>query len=118
MKNSGVNQYEKVLVIEGESLNLILEQDKIGFLQYCLLHSFVCIARCSPLQKYQITSIIKEELGLKVLCVGDGGNDVGMIQASNIGIGVLGREGNQAALSADFVLEKFQDLAKLLLFYG
>jgi phospholipid-translocating ATPase len=50
--------------------------------------------------------------------VGDGGNDVGMIQAADVGIGIFGKEGMQAALAADFSILKFKCLQKLLLWHG
>lgn len=33
--------------------------------------------------------------------IGDGGNDVGMIQLASIGLGIVGKEGNHAALASD-----------------
>ena len=38
---------------------------------------------------------MKEDLGVMTLAVGDGANDVSMIQTANVGVGVAGREGNQ-----------------------
>lgn len=38
----------------------------------------------------------------RVAAVGDGGNDVGMILESDVGIGLVGKEGMQASLAADF----------------
>jgi hypothetical protein len=46
--------------------------------------------------------------------VGDGGNDVGMIQAADVGIGIVGREGKQAALAADFSVMQFSFITRLL----
>ena len=55
----------------------------------------------------------------KITCsVGDGGNDVGMIQMADVGIGIVGKEGKQAALAADFSINKFCYLDKLLLWHG
>lgn len=51
-------------------------------------YKFVCFARCSPKQKYEITKIIKVKLMKKVCAIGDGGNDVGMIQMANVGVGI------------------------------
>ena len=41
-----------------------------------------------------------------------------MIQAADIGIGIFGKEGKQAALAADFSILKFKYLSKLLLWHG
>ena len=55
----------------------------------------------------------------KITCsIGDGGNDVGMIQMADVGIGIVGKEGKQAALAADFSINKFCYLDKLLLWHG
>lgn len=53
-----------------------------------------------------------------VCCVGDGGNDVGMIHNASIGIGIQGNEGNQASLASDISIKKFSDLTKLILWHG
>ena len=47
--------------------------------------------------------------------LGDGGNDVSMIQAADVGIGIVGKEGKQASLAADFSITQFDHVAKLLL---
>jgi phospholipid-translocating ATPase len=49
-----------------------------------------------------------------VLCIGDGGNDVSMIQAADVGVGIVGKEGRQASLAADFSVMQFSHLTKLL----
>ena len=50
--------------------------------------------------------------------VGDGGNDVGMILESDVGIGLVGKEGMQASLAADFSILQFSYLKVLLLWHG
>lgn len=49
-----------------------------------------------------------------MLCIGDGGNDVSMIQAADVGVGIVGKEGKQASLAADFSITQFSHLTKLL----
>ena len=46
--------------------------------------------------------------------VGDGGNDVSMIQAADVGIGIVGKEGKQASLAADFSINQFSYVSRLL----
>ena len=47
-----------------------------------------------------------------ILCEGDGGNDVSMIQAASVGIGIVGKEGKQASLAADFSLTQFSHIGR------
>ncbi len=62
--------------------------------------------------------IVKEELNLSTLAIGDGANDVSMIQMADIGVGISGQEGMQAVMASDFTLSKFKFLEKLLLNHG
>ena len=50
--------------------------------------------------------------------IGDGGNDVSMIQAANVGIGIVGKEGKQASLAADFSITSFHHVGRLFLWHG
>lgn len=52
------------------------------------------------------------------LSIGDGANDVAMIQEANVGCGLFGLEGSQAALSADYAFGQFRFLTKLLIVHG
>lgn len=67
----------------------------------------MCCCRCSPSQKREITGQIKK-LGKRVLGVGDGGNDVGMIEEAHVGVGLEGKEGKQAALASDYSITEFR----------
>lgn len=42
------------------------------------------------------------------LSIGDGANDVAMIQEAHIGVGLFGHEGSQAAMSADYAFGQFR----------
>ena len=53
-----------------------------------------------------------------LLAIGDGANDVAMLQAADIGVGLLGKEGRQAANNADFAFARFASLPRLLLVHG
>lgn len=91
-----------ILVIDGTSLEIALTYYSQFFIESsCQAPAVVC-CRCSPTQKAQITEFIKKYTRKTVACIGDGGNDVGMIQAADLGIGIVGKEGKQAALAADF----------------
>lgn len=107
-----------VLMVDGDLLARAFELDKKAFLRSCLSYNYVCFARCTPAQKYNIAHTLKNVLGKRILAIGDGGNDVGMIQVANVGVGIYGKEGNQAALAADFTINKFSYLCKLIFFHG
>lgn len=87
------------------------------FLSIASKISSVCCCRCAPSQKREITKAVKMS-GKRVLGIGDGGNDVGMIEEAHIGIGISGREGKQAALSSDYSIGEFKAVVKLLLWHG
>lgn len=108
-----------VLIIDGISLKTGLDPQyqKFFFEVACKAEAVIC-CRCSPTQKAIITECIKIYTGKKTCGVGDGGNDVGMIQAADVGIGIVGKEGRQAALASDFSILKFKYLSKLLLWHG
>ena len=68
-----------------------------------MLAPCLCVCRCSPTQKADIVRYLKKFSGGKrIAAVGDGGNDVGMILEADVGIGIVGKEGMQAALASDF----------------
>jgi hypothetical protein len=72
----------------------------------------------SPLQKALVVKLVKKNLKAILLAIGDGANDVSMIQAAHIGVGISGVEGLQAARSADIAISQFRYLKKLLLVHG
>ena len=49
------------------------------------------VCRCSPTQKADIVKLLKVHTGKPTCAIGDGGNDVSMIQAANAGIGIVGK---------------------------
>ena len=77
----------------------------------------VC-CRCSPTQKAEMVELVRAHTNAVCAAIGDGGNDVAMIQCANIGIGILGKEGQQASFAADVSLEEFRYIAPLLLWHG
>ncbi|KNC48318.1 uncharacterized protein AMSG_04549 [Thecamonas trahens ATCC 50062] len=74
--------------------------------------------RVSPAQKAQMVRFVQAHLDPVSLAIGDGANDVDMIREANIGIGISGEEGGQAALAADYALAQFRFLLPLLLVHG
>ena len=79
----------------------------------------VIIYRASPKQKREVVQFIRSNNPGKVtLAIGDGSNDVNMIQTAHIGVGILGKEGNQAASFSDYSIGEFRSLRKLVLWHG
>lgn len=62
--------------------------------------------------------MIKKYTSKRVCSIGDGGNDVGMIQAAHVGIGIVGKEGKQASLASDFSINEFRMIEELILWHG
>lgn len=106
------------LLIDGESLSLLLTHFRTEFISLAVLLPAVVACRCSPTQKADIAKLIREHTKKRICCIGDGGNDVSMIQAADVGVGIVGKEGRQASLAADFSIEQFCHLTKLLVWHG
>jgi hypothetical protein len=68
--------------------------------------------------KADVVRLIKTHTGLNTCAIGDGGNDVSMIQAADVGVGIVGKEGQQASMAADVSVEQFSYIAQLLLWHG
>ncbi|KAL4898623.1 hypothetical protein BDV59DRAFT_167219 [Aspergillus ambiguus] len=112
------NKTDCCLLIDGESLSLMLGQFKSSFISVAVLLPAVIACRCSPTQKAEVADLIRHHTKKRVCCIGDGGNDVSMIQAADVGIGIVGKEGRQASLAADFSITQFHHLTKLLVWHG
>jgi phospholipid-translocating ATPase len=61
---------------------------------------------------------MKAHTNTRTCSIGDGGNDVGMILEAHIGVGIVGKEGKQASLAADFSIMEFRALKLLTLWHG
>lgn len=112
---------KRALVIDGKTLTYILDRRsnlQKPFLELSKCCTSVLCCRVTPLQKAYIVKIVKEELKMRTLAIGDGANDVSMIQTADVGIGISGLEGRQAVMAADFSIPKFQFLQRLLLVHG
>jgi len=107
------------LVIDSQTLDhalLATTQDKfVRLAQQC--KAVIC-CRCTPLQKASVVKLIRDHLNCITLAVGDGANDVSMIQSAHVGIGISGEEGLQAARNSDYSIAQFRFLKKLLLVHG
>uniref|UniRef100_A0A671SDF5 Phospholipid-transporting ATPase n=1 Tax=Sinocyclocheilus anshuiensis TaxID=1608454 RepID=A0A671SDF5_9TELE len=107
------------LVINGHSLAFALESNmELEFLRTACMCKTVICCRVTPLQKAQVVELVKKYKKAVTLAIGDGANDVSMIKAAHIGVGISGQEGMQAVLSSDFSFAQFRFLQHLLLVHG
>ncbi|KAF5313608.1 hypothetical protein D9611_010219 [Ephemerocybe angulata] len=107
------------VVIDGDTLRHALTPElKSLFLNLGTQCETVVCCRVSPAQKALTVNLVKEGRNAMTLSIGDGANDVAMIQEANIGCGLFGLEGSQAAMSADYAFGQFRFLTKLLLVHG
>ena len=68
---------------------------KIAIKNLLLNADSVILYRSSPLQKAELVEYMKILVNGKKTCsIGDGANDVNMIQKAHVGIGIMGKEGN------------------------
>ena len=109
------------ILIDGDALQFILDDNELrdefyNVIRHCV--SVVC-CRVSPKQKAMVVALVREnEPGAVTLAVGDGANDVPMIQSAHVGVGISGMEGQQAANSADYAIGQFRFLHRLLFVHG
>ncbi|CAI5508693.1 unnamed protein product [Closterium sp. Naga37s-1] len=108
------------LIIDGKALAHVLADAALrsDFLRAALACASVICCRVSPKQKAQVTELVGSEGGMITLGIGDGANDVGMIQKAHIGVGIAGEEGQQAVMAADFAIGQFRFVERLLLVHG
>jgi len=107
------------IVIDGDSLKLVLdEQLRQKFLLLCKQCKSVLCCRVSPAQKAAVVAMVKGGLDVMTLSVGDGANDVAMIQEADVGVGIAGEEGRQAVMSSDYAIGQFRFLQRLVLVHG
>lgn len=116
---------ETAVVIGGEQLAKITQVGResiLGeFLHLAKQQSVVIACRVSPKQKAEVVNLIREsekDKGITTLAIGDGANDVNMINAAHIGVGISGLEGQQAARSADYSIGQFRFLKNLMFTHG
>ena len=78
----------------------------------------VICCRVTPKQKAEVVRLIKTSLNKITVAIGDGANDVNMIQEAHIGIGIYGKEGMRAVQASDYAIGEFRCIWKLLLVHG
>jgi phospholipid-translocating ATPase len=107
------------IVIDGDALKFVLEEGlRQKFLLLCKQCKSVLCCRVSPSQKASVVQMVKTGLDVMTLSIGDGANDVAMIQEADIGVGIAGEEGRQAVMSSDYAIGQFRFLQRLILVHG
>ena len=121
---SAIDSFQKLcLVITGDALSIIQAKTSLGlyslFLMAIKKSLIVICSRVTPKQKADLVLIVKsEEKNITTLAIGDGANDVNMITAADVGIGIMGNEGQQAARASDYVIGEFSFLRRLMFVHG
>ncbi|KAF5737299.1 phospholipid-transporting ATPase 1-like isoform X2 [Tripterygium wilfordii] len=116
---AGTMNLPLALIIDGNSLVYILEKDlESDLFDLATSCRVVLCCRVAPLQKAGIVDLIKSRTDDMTLAIGDGANDVSMIQMADVGVGICGQEGRQAVMASDFAMGQFRFLKRLLLVHG
>ncbi|KAJ3213903.1 hypothetical protein HK099_007124 [Clydaea vesicula] len=109
------------LVIGGVALGILFSCSNDMQLMFLSIgrncRSVIC-CRVSPLQKALVVKLVKKNVKCITLAIGDGANDVSMIQSANIGVGIMGREGTQAVRASDYAFAEFRFLKRLVTVHG
>jgi phospholipid-translocating ATPase len=107
------------IIIDGDTLKLALDETlKRKFLLLCRRCRSVLCCRVSPSQKAAVVNMVKTGLDCLTLAIGDGANDVAMIQEAHVGVGIAGVEGRAAVMSSDYAIGQFRFLTRLVLVHG
>ena len=96
------------LIIDGKSLTYALGEHQDLFLSLCSQTSCAICCRANPLQKAKVVQLVQKKNKVIGLGIGDGANDVSMIQQARVGVGIMGLEGTQAARASDFAIPEFR----------
>ncbi|WCJ19152.1 Phospholipid-transporting ATPase 1 [Euphorbia peplus] len=117
--SSGTTGSTVALIIDGTSLVYILDSElEEQLFELSSKCSVVLCCRVAPLQKAGIVALVKKRTADMTLSIGDGANDVSMIQMADVGVGISGKEGRQAVMASDFAMGQFRFLVPLLLVHG
>nr|VDD24989.1 unnamed protein product [Brassica oleracea] len=117
MRTTTSEPKDVAFVIDGWALEIAVKHHRKDFVELAILSRTAICCRVTPSQKAQLVEILKS-CDYRTLAIGDGGNDVRMIQQADIGVGISGREGLQAARAADYSIGRFRFLKRLILVHG
>ena len=112
----------RALVIEGAALKHILGDPELEEMLFTVAETCEAVIACrvSPKQKALLVNLVRQNVSPTpiTLAIGDGANDVGMIQEAHVGVGISGKEGKQAVNASDFAIAQFRFLRDLVLVHG
>lgn len=108
---------EVTIIAQGPTLAIALRYHPKKLAELCIEAKAVICCRVTPRQKADLVSIVKDK-GHMTLAIGDGGNDVAMIQRSHVGVGIRGKEGLQASRASDYAVANFKALRPLMFKHG
>lgn len=115
---SGRRMEPYTIIAKGHpTIRIALESCRDDFAKVCLSAKSVVCCRVTPKQKAELVRLVKDA-GHLALAIGDGGNDVSMIQEAQVGVGIRGKEGLQASRASDYSVANFKSLERLLLVHG
>ena len=112
----------RALVIEGAALKHLLGDPEFEEILFAVASNCDAVIACrvSPRQKALLVNLVRQNIDPEpiTLAIGDGANDVGMIQEAHVGVGISGKEGKQAVNASDFAIAQFRFLETLILIHG
>ncbi|KAF4005841.1 phospholipid-translocating P-type ATPase, flippase family protein [Saccharomyces cerevisiae] len=119
-REHGLPQGNFAVIIDGDALKVALngEEMRRKFLLLCKNCKAVLCCRVSPAQKAAVVKLVKKTLDVMTLAIGDGSNDVAMIQSADVGVGIAGEEGRQAVMCSDYAIGQFRYVTRLVLVHG
>ena len=91
------------LVATGDDLLSLTHEDEMHLLGLVNSCSAVICCRVTPKQKQDMVWLMRSHK-CTTLSIGDGANDVNMINTAHVGVGIKGVEGAQAALCSDYAI--------------
>ena len=115
----GEQRAEVCILVDGLTLEVVFADDgcKEMFRELSKMVGCALCCRVTPMQKADVVSILQDQ-GITCLSIGDGANDVSMIQRAKVGVGIMGLEGSQAERSSDYAVPRFRHLVPLLAVHG
>ena len=117
--NARSNLNNSAVIIDGQTLALTMADGlKNDFIDLCIKCKVVICCRVTPGQKADVVEAVTVKTGSVTLSIGDGANDVPMIQKAKVGVGIAGMEGMQAANVSDYSIGQFRFLRRLLFVHG